>query len=308
MDVVVVGSCMTDLISYVPRLPKPGETLHGHRFAIGFGGKGANQCVVSARLGCKAAMVAKVGDDTFGHNYIQNFRSNNVDINHVTVTQEASTGVAPIAVSDDGQNAIVIVSGANMKLTEFDVQQAEALISSAKVVICQLEVKPEVSLAAMKLAKLHNVITIFNPAPALSHLDPAFYSSSDFFCANETEAEILTGVRVTCPDDAQEVVSILLGRGCSVVIITLGAQGSVFATRENPLTCHIPASQVTAVDSTGAGDAFVGALAFYLSTMPQLPLKEVIRRSGAIATESVQLPGTQTSYPWQKDMPSELFL
>lgn len=94
------------------------------------------------------------------------------------------------------------------------------------------------------------VITIFNPAPAVSHLDPAFYSSSDFFCANESEAEILTGLPVTCPDDAQEAVSILLGRGCSVVIITLGAQGSVFATRENPLTCHSPASQVTAVDST----------------------------------------------------------
>lgn len=94
------------------------------------------------------------------------------------------------------------------------------------------------------------VITIFNPAPAIPHLDPAFYSSSDFFCANESEAEILTGLPVTCPNDAQEVVSILLGRGCSVVIITLGAQGSVFATRDNPLTCHIPASQVTAVDST----------------------------------------------------------
>lgn len=307
MDVVVVGSCMTDLISYVPRLPKPGETLHGERFAIGFGGKGANQCIVSSRLGAKTAMVAKVGNDTFGNNYIQNFRDNGVNIEHVSTTPEAATGVAPIAVSEDGQNAIVIVSGANLKLTETDVQRSEGLISSARVVVCQLEIKPDVTITALKLAKKHNVVTIFNPAPALAHLDPSFYVYSDFLCVNETEAEILTGIPVSCPNDSQKVISCLLERGCKAVIVTLGSQGSVFATHENPLLCHIPATSVTAVDSTGAGDAFIGALAFYLSTMPNLQLEDIIRRSGKIASASVELPGTQTSYQWQKDLPTELF-
>ncbi|XP_064623530.1 ribokinase-like [Lineus longissimus] len=307
MDVVVVGSCNIDLISYVPRLPKAGETLHGHKFAIGFGGKGANQCVVASRLGTTTAMVAKLGDDTFGHDYIQNFKDNSVNIDHVSVTKEASSGVAPIAVNDDGQNAIVIVSGANLKLSEEDLNKAENIIKSSKVMVCQLEVRPEITLAALRMAKKHGVTSILNPAPSQPSLDPEMFQTCDIFCPNETETEILTGLPVSSVDDAKTATKALLDRGCKMVIITLGSQGCVLASKDKPEAVHILARSVTPVDTTGAGDAFVGALASYLAKYPDLGMEETIRRSCEIATISVQAPGTQTSYPWKKDLPSELF-
>ncbi|XP_069117064.1 ribokinase-like [Argopecten irradians] len=307
MDVTVIGSCMTDLVSYVPRLPKPGETLHGSKFTIGFGGKGANQCVVAARLGAKTAMVAKLGDDTFGKDYIQNFKDNQVMIDHVEVTSEAGTGVAPICVNEQGQNSIVIVAGANLLLSEDDVAAAEAIVKESKIIICQLEISPKSTLAALKLAKRHKVRSIFNPAPAQSGLSSEFFTECDIFCANETEAEILTGLPVKNKDDACKASLALLDKGCEVVILTLGQMGSVFASKEHQTPSHVPAKPVTAVDTTGAGDAFVGALAYYLSNMPSLTLEEVIKRSTVIASISVQSPGTQTSFPWKKDLASELF-
>ncbi|CAH3197373.1 unnamed protein product, partial [Porites evermanni] len=152
-DVVVVGSCMTDLVSYVPRLPKAGETIHGTKFSMGFGGKGANQCVMAARLGAKTAMVAKVGNDSFGERYIENFKQNGVNTDHVSVTSEASTGVAPIAVNANGENSIVIVSGANDILSEDDVRNAKSVILSSSVCVCQLEIKPEVTHYTLSIAK-----------------------------------------------------------------------------------------------------------------------------------------------------------
>ncbi|OWF53132.1 ribokinase-like [Mizuhopecten yessoensis] len=307
MDVTVIGSCMTDLVSYVPRLPKPGETLHGTKFAIGFGGKGANQCIVAARLGAKTAMVAKVGDDTFGKDYIQNFKDNQVMIEHVEVTSAAGTGVAPICVNQEGQNSIVIVAGANLLLTEDNVRAAEAVVKETKIVVCQLEIPAQSTLAALKLAKKHNVRSIFNPAPAQSGLSDEFFSECHIFCANETEAEILTGLPVKDIEGACKATLALLDKGCSVVILTLGVMGSVFATQENRKPIHVAAQSVTAVDTTGAGDAFVGALAYYLSNSPSLTLQEIIQRSTEVAGVSVQSPGTQTSFPWKKDLPPKLF-
>ncbi|XP_072103379.1 ribokinase isoform X4 [Mobula birostris] len=186
-DVVVVGSCMTDLVSFAPRLPKAGETIHGCKFFIGFGGKGANQCIQAARLGAKAAMVCKVGNDSFGENYIQNFKCNGISTEYVGQTSEASTGVASITVNDDGQNAIVIVAGANLLLNSEDLKQASNAICCAKVVVCQLEIQPAISLEALKIAHEAGVKTIFNPAPATAGLDPDFYKNTDVFCCNESE-------------------------------------------------------------------------------------------------------------------------
>ncbi|XP_060078935.1 ribokinase-like [Ylistrum balloti] len=307
MDVTVIGSCMTDLVSYVPRLPKPGETLHGTKFAIGFGGKGANQCIVAARLGARTAMVAKVGDDTFGKDYIQNFKDNEVMIEHVGVTSKAGTGVAPICVNQDGQNSIVIVAGANLLLTEDDVRAAEAVVKETKIVICQLEIPAQSTLAALKLAKKHKVMSIFNPAPAQSGLSDEFFTECDIFCANETEVEILTGLPVKTEEDACKATLALLDKGCGIVILTLGVMGSVFASKDEPKPTHVAAQSVTAVDTTGAGDAFVGALAYYLTNNPSLTIKEVIKRSTVVAGVSVQSPGTQTSFPWKKDLPPDLF-
>ncbi|ELT97763.1 hypothetical protein CAPTEDRAFT_20019 [Capitella teleta] len=306
MDVVVVGSCMKDLISYVPRLPDPGETIVGTKFTFGYGGKGANQCVMAARLGAKTSMIGKVGEDDFGRGYLKNFEDNGVNIEHTEMTSAAATGVATIAVNDDGQNAIIIVKGANDTLTEQDVANSEDVISKAKVLICQLEISPHISLAAIKLARKHGVVTILNPAPAVLNLDPSFYSMCDYFCPNETEAEILSGLSVKSVPEAMTAALLLLDKGCRTVVLTLGEQGAVCVSQDRK-PIHIPAKKVKQVDSTGAGDAFVGAFAFYVSCMSHLPLAEMLKRSGEIAGHSVQFPGTQTSYPHRGDLQGDLF-
>ncbi|XP_037098374.1 ribokinase isoform X2 [Syngnathus acus] len=196
-DVIVVGSCMTDLVSQSPRLPKEGETIHGHNFFIGFGGKGANQCMQAAKLGAKTAMVAKVGNDSFGDSYIQNFKDHGVHTGFVAQTSAAATGVASIIVNDAGQNAIVIVAGANMLLSKVELQDALPAITSAKVLLCQLEIPPQISLRALQMAQENKVTTIFNPAPAIPDLDPDFYRLSDVFCCNESEALLMTQLRGT---------------------------------------------------------------------------------------------------------------
>ncbi|XP_042243664.1 ribokinase isoform X1 [Thunnus albacares] len=306
-DVIVVGSCMTDLVSKAPRLPKAGETIHGHKFFIGFGGKGANQCIQAARLGAKTAMVCKVGKDFFGDNYIQNFKDNGVHTYFVGQTSDAATGAASIIVNDAGENAIVIVAGANMLLSSKDLQEVVPAISCAKVLVCQLEISPTTSLQALRMAQDNKVKTIFNPAPAIADLDPDFYRASDVFCCNESEAELLTGSSVANVEEASRAGQELLKRGCGSVIITLGPQGCVVLKAKESTAKHVPTTKVKAVDTTGAGDSFIGALAFYMAHYPTMPLEEVARRANQVAVVSVQAIGTQTSYPFKKDLPAELF-
>lgn len=306
-EVICVGSCNTDLISYVDRLPKLGETLAGIKFSVGFGGKGANQAVCCARLGAKVAMVGRVGDDLFGHDTIKNFKSNNVNVDHLYITKDMSTGVAPIAVDKDGNNAIIIVPGANHCITVEDLAKSEPLIQTAKVLLCQLEVEPHISLAAMKLARQHNVTTVFNPAPAVANLDPELFKYCDIFCPNETEAELFTGLRVTNVEEAKSAAVALLKKHCQSVIITLGEKGAVFVDQGDTEVKHVPCKYVEAVDTTGAGDAFVGSLAFYLARHRNLTHREMIQRACDIASISVLSPGTQKSYPLRNEIPSELF-
>ncbi|XP_028652166.1 ribokinase [Erpetoichthys calabaricus] len=307
VTVVVVGSCMTDLVSQAPRLPKAGETVHGHKFFIGFGGKGANQCVQASRLGAKTAMVCKLGQDVFGNNYLQNFKDQGVTTDFVSQTGEAATGAASIIVNDQGENAIVIVAGANLLLDVEDLKKASLAISTARVLVCQLEITPAVSLQALKMARNSGVRTIFNPAPAAAELDPEFYSSSDVFCCNESEAELLTGFEVTDEEMAGKAAVVLLSRGCHSVIVTLGVKGCLMVSVQDATPKHIPVGSVPAVDTTGAGDSFVGALAFFMAHVPDLPLEEMARRSNQIAAVSVQAAGTQTSYPSRDALPHELF-
>uniref|UniRef100_A0A8D2IKK5 Ribokinase n=1 Tax=Varanus komodoensis TaxID=61221 RepID=A0A8D2IKK5_VARKO len=279
--------------SLTTRLPKAGETIHGHRFFTGFGGKGANQCVQAARLGAKTLMICKVGKDSFGNDYIENFRKN---------------GIPTVCfLSFLGQNFIVIVAGANLLLDSNDLKRAAHVISKAKVMVCQLEVTPAISLEALKMAHTNGVKTLFNPAPALTDLDPQFYTYSDIICCNESEAEILTGIAVGNTEDAGRVGQTLLQRGCKTAIVTLGPDGCVMVSTKEPVPKHLPAKKVTAVDTTGAGDSFVGSLAFYLASYPSLPLEEILVKSNFIASVSVQATGTQTSYPYRKDLPQDLF-
>ncbi|XP_067223136.1 ribokinase isoform X2 [Chanodichthys erythropterus] len=307
VSVVVVGSCMTDLVSQAPRLPKAGETIHGHKFFIGFGGKGANQCVQAARMGAKTAMVCKVGRDVFGNDYIQNFKNNGISTAYAEQTENAATGAASIIVNDTGENAIVIVAGANMLLGQEELQRAQSAIVNAKVLLCQLEINPDASLQALRMAKENHVKTIFNPAPAVADLHSDFYKASDVFCCNESEAELLTGLSVITVEDASRVGLELLSKGCGSVIVTLGPQGCVVCQSTNTTPKHIPSTAVTAADTTGAGDSFIGALAFYMAHYPTMPLEEMARRANLVAAVSVQTVGTQTSFPFRKDLPTELF-
>ncbi|XP_063420015.1 ribokinase-like [Mytilus trossulus] len=307
MDVIVIGSCNMDLSTYAPRFPKPGETTTGHKYVVGFGGKGANQCVSAARLGCKTAMVGKVGNDDNGNKTIDNFKSNGVTTDYMAVTDQSSTGIAAITIADTGENSIVIVPGANLLLTDVDVTAIEDLIKGSKVVVCQLEVGLSATLETLKLTRKHNVRCILNTAPAQSGLSNDFFVLSDILCANENEAEMMTGLPVSDVAQAEAAIDVLLGKGCRYAIITLGEKGTVFASKDNRTPTYIPATKVKAVDTTGAGDAFVGSLAFYLATRPDLSFENSIQRSSIIASISVQSPGTQYSYPWRKDLQPELF-
>ncbi|XP_013915772.1 PREDICTED: ribokinase isoform X1 [Thamnophis sirtalis] len=306
-EIVVVGSCMTDLVSLTKRLPKVGETIHGYKFFTGFGGKGANQCVQAARLGTKISMICKVGKDSFGNDYIEHFKKNGIPTEFVNQTEDAATGAASIMVNSEGENFIVIVAGANLLLNSSDLKKAAHIIAEAKVMVCQLEITPAISLEALKMAHTNGVKTLFNPAPAIADLDSQFYTYSDIICCNESEAEILTGIAVGNAGDAGQAGLKLLERGCRTVVVTLGPEGCVVLSKEEPTPNHIPVGKTSAVDTTGAGDSFVGALAFYLAHYPNLPLHEMLRRSNFIASISTQTTGTQTSYPYRKDLPQNLF-
>eukprot|EP00049_Salpingoeca_infusionum_P009168 m.151854 g.151854 ORF g.151854 m.151854 type:complete len:318 (+) comp14258_c1_seq2:483-1436(+) len=302
MDVVVVGSCNTDLISYVKRAPKPAETLTGERFEIGYGGKGANQCVMAARLGAKTAMVGKLGTDVFGNDTLKHFKDEGVNVTHLHQVEGTSTGVAPITVDANGQNSIIIVPGANYLLDDADLEAASEMIASAKVLVLQNEIRITTTVTALKMAQQHGVTSVMNFAPAvdastLTSDHDCLFSLPTIFCVNEIEAASLTTLPVTTMEEATVAAKALqTTRGCKTVIITMGSLGSLICTTEGEVTV-VPCEKVTAVDTTGAGDCFLGALAFFLATMPALALSEAVTRSGQVASLSVLRPGTQSSYP-----------
>lgn len=300
--ICVVGAANLDLISYVPRLPRMGETLHGTRFHMGYGGKGANQAVMAAKLGGDVAMVTKLGQDIFGENTLKNFQAWGVDTQHVLFTDQAFSGVAPIAVDPEGHNAIIIVTGANDLLTEAEIEAARPVIAAAQMMVCQLEIPLPITLAALRIAREEGVTTIFNPAPAQPDLPAELYRLSDIFCPNETETELLTGLPVGTLEEAEAAARTLLEWGAGTVILTLGERGSLLVTGQDAV--HVPAVQVKALDSTGAGDAFVGSLAYFLAA--DKPLTEAMRRANHIAAISVLSSGTQTSFPVAADLPPEL--
>ncbi|XP_022333290.2 ribokinase-like [Crassostrea virginica] len=306
MDVVVVGSCNIDLVSYVPRLPIAGETILGTKFSQGFGGKGANPAVMSARLGAKTALISVVGEDNFGKEYKQDLIKNKIDISHVGATSQAATGVAPIFVNESGENSIVVVKGANDYLTVENVDAAKDLIQKSKILLCNLEIDPKVTLHALKMAKSSNVRSIFNMAPATAGLEE-YFEYCDIVVVNESEAEIITNIQVPGIKEAKTAAKAILSKGCEVAVVTLGENGAVVISKGEDQAVHIPTPKVQAMDTTGAGDAFCGSLAVFLSTDPKLGLQESVYRANRIAGITVQFPGTQTSYPHRKDLPQELF-
>lgn len=302
--ICVVGASNIDLVSYAPRLPKIGETLPGSRFQMGFGGKGANQAVMAALLGATVTMVTKVGNDIFGKDYLNHYQQLTFDTRYVLMTEEAATGVAPIWVDEgSGNNAIIVVTGANDLLSAADVEAAQEAIVDAQVVLCQWECALEASLMALRIAKAAGVMTIFNPAPARAALPAEAYQLSDIFCPNETETELLTGQPVTTLAQAEVAARLLVERGARQVILTLGERGSLLVTAEEAV--HVPTTAVQAIDTTGAGDAFCGSLAYFLAAGQ--PIQRAMANANTVAAASVQKRGTQTSFPQRATLPAALF-
>lgn len=299
----VVGASNMDLISYTPRLPKPGETLAGTRFQMGFGGKGANQAVMAAKLGAEVAIVTKLGRDVFGEMTLANFRACGLDTRHVSFSDEAFSGVAPIAVDAEGRNAIIIVTGANDLLAGREIEEAREAIAGSRLLLCQLEIPLAATRAALEIAREEGVTTVFNPAPAVPDLPEDLYGLSDILCPNETETEILTGRPVRTLEEAESAARELLERGAGKVILTLGERGSLLVTGEGAV--HVPGDRVRALDTTGAGDCYLGSLACFLAS--GVPLASAMERAGKAASLSVQRRGTQSSFPLAEDLPPEWF-
>jgi ribokinase len=294
--VCVVGSSNIDLTFSAARLPRPGETLPGHGFQLGFGGKGANQAVMAARLGAQAIMVSRVGRDVFGEQTLAHYRAEGIDTTYVRTDAERPTGVASIVVDDEARNCILVVAGANGALSPDDVRAAAEAIRSADVLLCQLEVPVETTAEALRLARAAGVRTALNPAPALP-LPDELLALVDLCVPNETEVEALTGRPAGTLPEAEAAALALLRRGPGTVIVTLGQRGALVV--EAQAATHVPGAEVEAVDTTGAGDAFIGALAVALAE--GAALIEAVRRANALAALSVTRPGTQTSFPRREE-------
>jgi len=295
--ICVVGSANMDLLSRVPRLPRMSETLVGSAFHMGCGGKGSNQAAMAAKLGAQVTMVVKLGRDPLGEITFQNYKNLGIDVSYVYWDEKHFSGVAPIFVDEQGNNSIVIVPGANMALTTKEVAAAGGAIRAANVVICQLETPIECALETFRIAKSAEVTTILNPAPAMPIPDE-LYRLSDIVAPNEIEAESLSGLTVRTLRDAEEAAKKLLSRGSRTAVITLGENGALLVTRER--ATHIPARKVPIVDTTGAGDAFVGSLACFLGEGQ--PIERAIRNANAVASVSVTRTGTQASFPTRAEV------
>jgi ribokinase len=289
--IAVVGSCNVDLTSFTDQFPRPGETIFGNHFDLGFGGKGANQAVAASLLGAEVHMVARVGDDLFGPATIKNFKNLGIGAKHVKIVKGAASGVAPIFVDSNGQNRIVVVKGANDKLMPRDVNQAASLLKRADCIVLQFEIPLATVYHTVRFARKAGVRSILNPAPG-QPVDLKEVANVDYFVPNESEAETITGKPVTTIDQARDCASYLLGQGLRRVIMTLGEKGALFASAEG--TEVIPGFAVPTKDSTGAGDAFIGAFAVFLAE--GLAEREALRRANLYAAISTTNIGTQKSF------------
>ncbi len=299
-QICMVGSAMTDLVARVARLPEPGETVFGSSFVQGFGGKGSNQAVMAARLGARVSAIVKLGRDDFGEAVLRNLHEQGIDTTFVSFAEEAS-GVALITVMEEGgQNVITIVPGANRSLSAEDVRGAATVVQGARVLVAQLETPVSATLEAFRLAKRGQTQTLLNPAPA-TDLPEELLALTDVLIPNELEAAALTGRVITTPEDALSAAEQLLSRGPKVVVITLGGRGAVLA-QTGGAAVHIATEAVKAVDTTGAGDAFVGSLAYFTACVPELPLADAVAKACRVASLSVQREGTQTSYPYRAEI------
>ena len=295
--IVVVGSSNTDMVIKAAHLPGPGETVLGGQFLMNPGGKGANQAVAAARLGGDVVFVAKVGDDIFGQEAVQGFKNVGINTDYIVVDPDNPSGVATITVDEKGENCIAVASGANSTLSPADVDSAVQQIEAASVLLMQLETPVQTVEYAASLGKKAGKTVILNPAPA-QPLSDGQLALLNVITPNETEAEILTGIKVETEHNAEEAARVLRDKGVGVVIITLGSRGA-FVLSESFLGL-VPAPKVEPVDTTAAGDTFNGALAVGLADGQAI--KDAVVFANKAAAISVTRLGAQASTPTLNEM------
>ena len=295
--IIVVGSSNTDMIIQLDRLPRPGETILGGEFTSAAGGKGANQAVGAARAGGQVTFIARVGQDMFGDQAVAGFIKEGINTDHVLRDKSRPSGVALIFVAKDGENSIAVAGGANGELSPTDVGKAKNLFASAGMLVMQLETPLATVQAAADLAARAGVRVILNPAPART-LPDKLLKKVAIITPNETEAELLTGIKVDSEAAASKAADKLLTRGVKTVIITLGSRGA-FVAGEG-VRKLVPGFKVKAVDTTAAGDVFNGALAVALGE--GRPVIEAVRFANAAAAISVTRLGAQPSAPVRKEI------
>ena len=291
--IVVIGSFNADLTSYMARMPKPGETVHGDRFLTGAGGKGSNQAVAAARLGAEVSFIGLVGNDVFAELAYEIWDAEGVNRDFVSRDAEHATGVAPILVDSSGENMIVVVLGANLRHQPADIDAARERIAAADVLIAQLEINLDMVAYALETAKELGGTTILNPAPAAA-LPARTLQLADYLTPNETELETLSG----SGEDVEAAARRLLTRADQTAVVTLGAQGAQIVTGAG--SSKVPTYEVDVVDTTGAGDAFNAGLAVALAE--GMALKTAVHFANAAAALSVTKPGAAPSTPYRSEV------
>lgn len=301
--IVVVGSLNMDLVVEVPTIPRPGETVLGTNFATYPGGKGANQAVAAARLGARVTLIGRVGRDAFGDQLLASARADGIDVRHVGRDSAAATGVAMITVDQHGQNSIAVASGANFRLTADHVRKAWSELDDVGILVMPLETPLETIAEAVKLARQSGATVVLNPAPARS-LPAELLATVDVLVPNEPETEQLTGRTIASMADNYEAGRQLLALGVGNVVLTMGSQGALTLAGDGSQPELVPAFQVEVIDTTAAGDAFVGGLAVGLGEGK--PLAESARFANAVGALAVTKMGAQPSMPTRNEL--ELFV
>jgi ribokinase len=299
MNIVVVGSVNMDLVVQMPKIPRPGETLLGGIFKTFPGGKGANQAVSAARLGAHVTMIGCVGNDSFGKEMRSTLANEGIDIEHVLVHPDEATGVALIQVDVQGQNSIAVASGANFRLTSTDVEKAMQTIGEFDVLVMPLETPLETIYTAARIASRKGVKVLLNPAPA-QVLEKDLLQLVDVLLPNEYEIALMTGMPMQSATDIHHAAERLLSLGPKNLIVTLGSQGAILFSEKMSQGMTIPAWHVKAVDTTAAGDCFVGALAVGICEGKSLPAAAEF--ASAAAAISVTRVGAQPSLPRREEV------
>tara|TARA_Y100001970_G_scaffold185548_1_gene225652 strand:+ start:3556 stop:4455 length:900 start_codon:yes stop_codon:yes gene_type:complete len=294
--ITVLGIFVADISFSGNKIPTTGETILGDSYNIGPGGKGCNQAIAISRLGGKVNFISKLGDDDYGRLAINKLKKDNIDTSNIIISNKHKTGVAGIHVDrNTGKNAITVVRGApsSLMISEIDMK----LIRKSKIFLTQLEIPKDVTLQCLKSAKEYGLINILNPAPACK-LSDDFFRLIDYFTPNETEAEFYTGVKIKNRDDARESAKQLLNLGVKKVIITLGEKGLFYSDGKEEISME--ATSDKAIDTTGAGDAFNGSLAFGLSQ--KKPIKTCLELANKVAGLSTTKLGAGDGMPFLKDL------